>query len=166
MGTSMVNSGRDRNNEIGELTLTLFRVSAHLIEHGNETVRTLGLTAAWWQVLGAIHRAQTPLSVSEIAREMGLMRQSVQRIVNVLIDRGFLARAPNPKHKRAPLVILTDKGQVAVTAAFQRQIPWATKLLDSLGKDRVVAATAMLKELDRLLINALESPVPVVLTAD
>jgi MarR family len=49
--------------------------------------RDLGMSNGRWQVLGAPAIAGRPLSVSQIARNMGLTRQSVQRTVNQVIMR-------------------------------------------------------------------------------
>ncbi len=77
---------------------------------GNSLVRPAGLTTAWWQVLGALGYAPTPLTVSDIARAMGLTRQGVQRVVDLLAAHGHVAFTPNPHHQRAKLVAITEPG--------------------------------------------------------
>ena len=82
--------------------MTSFRLNGQLLAVAEELARPVGLTAAWWQVLGAA--LGEPQSVSEIARAMGLTRQSVQRIADLLVERGLAAYADNPAHRRAKLV--------------------------------------------------------------
>ncbi len=43
---------------------------------------------------------------------MGLTRQSVQRIADLLVERGLAAYADNPAHRRAKLVTPTSAGRV------------------------------------------------------
>ena len=50
-------------------------------------------------------------SVPEIAGLYDVSRQHVQVTVNRLVDRGLLVTAPNPRHKRSPLVALSDEGR-------------------------------------------------------
>lgn len=63
---------------------------------------------------------------------MGGNRQNVQRIVNDLAAEGLVAFQPNPHHRRAQLVVLTDKGQDAFSAAMNVQTPWINRLADGL----------------------------------
>lgn len=55
-----------------------------------------------------------PLTVAHIARARRESRQRVQPLVNALVRAGALAYAPNPAHKRSPLVRMTAKGQKTV----------------------------------------------------
>ncbi|MFU0504612.1 MarR family transcriptional regulator [Pseudaminobacter sp. NGMCC 1.201702] len=59
--------------------------------------------------MGAVAEARGGLSVSGIARNMGLVRQSVQRIADDLAADGVLRFTPNPHHRRAKLVQLTTR---------------------------------------------------------
>src|SRR5882672_9013978 len=66
--------------------------------------------------------------VAGLARDLGAARQNVQRIVNDLVKEGFVALATNPHHRRAPLVMLTDKGRKTFEAAMGLQVPWVNRL--------------------------------------
>ena len=90
---------------------------------GNRLGAGAGLTSARWQVLAALALAGRPLTVAQIARTMGLSRQSVQRLVDE-------ARAG---HVAVTTVTetLTPKG-----ATFQE---WQTRQLHAL---RAALATA------------------------
>ena len=71
--------------------------------------RSIGLTSARWQVLGAIAYAQQPLTVPQIARRMGLTRQSVHTTASRLLADGMVELVPNEDHRRSPLVRLTER---------------------------------------------------------
>ena len=92
-----------------------------------------------------------PLPVAHIARNMGLTRQTVQKLVNELESDGIVRFAPNPHHQRARLVLFTEKGRVAYQAARQRQRPWAQALADGLAADEIEAATMLLRTLRQRL---------------
>ena len=116
------------SNAITELVLEVFRVNGDLIAMGDALVGDIGLTSARWQVMGAIALAATPLPIAQIARNMGLTRQAVQRVANELESEGFIRFAPNPNHQRAKLVMLTRKGESAYAAAMARWEPKASAL--------------------------------------
>ena len=104
-------------------------------------------------MLGAIALARTDLPVAHIARNMGLTRQSVQRVVNDLAASGLVAFAPNPYHRRASLVRLTDAGRATYQAASERQVPWVNHLASNLDQRDIEAAV----QLARTLIQRLET---------
>ncbi|NKE59027.1 MarR family transcriptional regulator [Lentzea sp. PSKA42] len=103
-----------------------FRLYGAFLEASEVMTKPVGLTAAWWQVLGAVLRE--PLSVSGIAREMGLARQSVQRIADLLVDKGLAEYLPNPAHQRAKLVRPTDEGYAAIARLREAQHEWANRV--------------------------------------
>lgn len=140
-----------------ELVLEVFRLNGELIAMGDDLVAALGLTSARWQILGAIALADTPLTVAQIARNMGLTRQSVQRVANELEAEGFLRFAPNPHHQRAKLAVLTAKGQKAYAGASARWQPKASALSTGLKTTELGGALTVL----RRIRNRIESaPVP------
>jgi DNA-binding MarR family transcriptional regulator len=114
------------------LILDLFRVNSLLLTAGDRLVSRLGLTSARWQILGAIVAARRPQPVAWLARDLGANRQNVQRIVNDLESEGLVTFEANPHHRRAQLVVLTDKGKQTFDAAMQLQAPWVNKLSDGL----------------------------------
>lgn len=112
------------------LALASFRLNGQFLDVAESLTRPVELTAAWWQVLGAVLR--TPLSVADIAREMGITRQSVQRIANLLVDRGLAEYQPNPAHRRAKLVAPTDAGLQAVRRINPAHAAFAHRLASEL----------------------------------
>ncbi|MFB6416651.1 MULTISPECIES: MarR family winged helix-turn-helix transcriptional regulator [Bradyrhizobium] len=114
------------------LMLDLFRLNSLLLTAGDRLVTRLGLTSARWQILGAIVAAERPQPVAWLARDLGANRQNVQRIVNDLHAEGLVAFEANPHHRRAQLVVLTDKGRRAFDAAMVLQAPWVNGLAEGL----------------------------------
>lgn len=114
------------------LILELFRVNSLLLTAGDRLVAHLGLTSARWQILGAIVAAERPQPVAWLARDLGGNRQNVQRIINDLQSEGLVTFEANPHHRRAQLVVLTDKGKETFDAAMRLQAPWINGLTEGL----------------------------------
>ena len=110
--------------------LDVFRLNSLLETAGDRLIAGLGLTSARWQVLGAVEAAARPQPVAWLARDMGVHRQNVQRIINDLHKQGLVALQANPHHRRAQLVVLTDKGKQAFDAAMRLQGPWINSLAE------------------------------------
>ena len=135
----------------GRLIYEILRLGGRLVQAGDSLVGDLGLTSARWQVLTAAAIHDKPQTVSEIARYLGLSRQSVQRVVNELEQAGFVSLAANPSHKRARLVVVEAKGNSALRMAEARRVPWTENLASSLRGGDIAAAEEMLAKLRRAL---------------
>lgn len=136
---------------ITDLIIEIFRLNGRLLVEGDRLVAGLGMTSARWQVLGAVALAPAPESVARLARNMGLNRQGVQRIVNELAEQGLVEFRPNPHHQRAKLVVLTANGAKAYADATELQVPWVNALSDGLDMPDIAAAARLLKALRQRL---------------
>lgn len=130
-----------------EITLQIFRLSGLLVAEGDSLTRDLGLTSARWKVLGAIALAGRPLTVAQIARRMGLTRQSVQRIVGELAGSGHVRLDANPDHQRSPLVNRTAKGEAAYAEIMRRHHDWADRVGTKMDAAALRHALQTLEEL-------------------
>src|SRR5215831_11574015 len=133
------------------LMLDLFRLNSLLLTAGDHLVARLGLTSARWQILGAIVQAERPQPVAWLARDLGANRQNVQRIINDLHTEGLVAFEANPHHRRAQLVVLTDKGRQTFDAAMRLQIPWVNSLSDGFVVKDIEAARRVMMALRKRL---------------
>jgi hypothetical protein len=61
--------------------------------------------------------------------------------------RGVGPLRPNPHHRRARLVVLTEGGKEAYQAANARQAPWANQLASDLHPNDIEAATRLVRTL-------------------
>src|ERR1700751_337826 len=141
--------------------LDFFRLNSLIQTSGDRLVARLGLTSARWPILRAIVPAGRPQPVAWLARDLGANRQNVQRIFNDLHRDGLVAFETNPHHRRAQLVLMTEKGKRAFDEAMELQAPWINNLSDGLSVkdiatvDRVVKALrAKLEEQDELEVRA------------
>lgn len=134
-----------------ELILDVFRANGAFLAAGDRLAREQGLTAARWQVLGAVALAERPLTVSQIARRMGLTRQSVQASVDRLLEQRLLEAQVNPDHRRSPLMRLTDAGRDVYARLDRRQADWIDELAANLGAEDLRRTARVLRRLsDRL----------------
>ncbi|NEA32410.1 helix-turn-helix domain-containing protein [Streptomyces sp. SID13031] len=129
--------------------LTAFKLNGQFLELAEHLARPAGVTATWWQVLGAV--LGEPLPVSAIAREMGITRQAVQRTADVLAERGLAEYRDNPAHRRAKLVAVTPEGRAAITAISPHHAKHATELAAVLGAEQLAEAVAALAKLSEAL---------------
>ncbi|MEP6834939.1 MAG: MarR family transcriptional regulator [Gemmatimonas sp.] len=134
---------------ISRLAFQILRLSADITAAGDELARPAGQTSARWQVLAAAdHESST---VADIARALGLTRQSVQRVADLLANDKLVRYDDNPEHQRAKLVRLTAAGCSALQTIQHAQIEWANALAKKLNVADVQRATETLDEITVLL---------------
>jgi DNA-binding MarR family transcriptional regulator len=142
------------------VALTTFRLNGQFLAVSEQLARPAGLTAVRWQVLGAV--LESPLSVAGIGRVMGITRQSVQRVADLLVDEGLAEYLPNPAHRRAKLLRASDRGQAAVRRIAPGHAELAAQLADELGVDQfrltLDVVTRLSEAMDAVLARRRDAP--------
>jgi len=134
---------------LSRTALGVFRLNGQFLAVSEQLARPAGLTAAWWQVLGAV--LYEPLPVAGIARQMGITRQSVQRVADRLVAEGLAEYAPNPAHRTAKLVTPTAQGRAAVDRITPGHAKLAAQLAERLGEDELAETVRVLERLSEVM---------------
>ena len=142
---------------LSALAKTVFRLNGQLVAVGEDLAVPSGMTGAWWQVLGTVLR--TPMSVSDIAREIGVTRQSVQRIADLLVEEQLAEYRSNPAHRRAKLLIPTDAGRTSVRRITPGHAAFAARLAEEMGVAAMEEALGAVGRVSQAL-ERLEGPRP------
>lgn len=132
-----------------DVILATLRLNGRLMEAAQSLAEHGDITAAWWQVLGGV--LDEPRSVADTARLMGMTRQGVQRIADILVRRGLAEYRPNPAHRRAKLLACTEAGYWAVRRISVAQHPWADRIGHTVGVEELHAALAVMQRLIHVL---------------
>jgi DNA-binding MarR family transcriptional regulator len=135
----------DAGATLTDLILETFRLNARFLEVAQELATAGDLTAAWWQVLGGV--IDEPRSVADVGRRMGVTRQAVQRIADLLVERGLAEYRPNPAHRRAKLLACTEAGYWAIRQIAVVHAPWADRLGGEIGTEALQQALTTMRAL-------------------
>ncbi len=128
-----------------ELIGESFRLHSRLQTTADQMAREVGLTGTRWQVLNAVAQATRPATISDIARWMGLARQSVQQVANSLAVDSLIDYQPNPKHQRASLVVVTRKAAKLLEQLDEQRYTWANTVATTLPADDIRVASETLR---------------------
>ncbi|WP_328949297.1 MarR family winged helix-turn-helix transcriptional regulator [Streptomyces sp. NBC_00184] len=142
----MSHADQDR---LSRTALGIFHLNGRFLSVAEKLAAPAGLTAAWWQVLGAV--ITEPLPVSGIARSMGITRQGVQRIADLLVGKGLAEYLPNPAHRRAKLLRPTEEGRAAMSRINPGHAEFAERLARELGDEGFTETVRVLERLTRAL---------------
>ena len=134
------------------LVLEVFRLNGALLRHGAALTAPTGQTQARWQVIGAV--AEATRTVPQIARRMGMSRQSVQRVADLLATDDILGFEPNPDHARSPLLRLTPRGEQVESQLTEIGARWSESIADGLAARDIQHTARVIREVIRRLDDA------------
>jgi DNA-binding MarR family transcriptional regulator len=128
----------------------IYELAGRLRDHGERIAEAVGQTQARWQVMSAA--SPDPKTVPQIARRLGVSRQNVQRIADLLVEESWASFETNPDHRASPYLVLNPRGRDALDrltkAADSHHARLSRKLAASeltalhRGLRRLLAATA------------------------
>jgi DNA-binding MarR family transcriptional regulator len=90
----------------------IYELAGRLRDCGEAIAHTVGQTQARWQVMSAA--SDRPHTVPQIGRVLGVTRQNVQRIADLLVAEGSAEYRDNPDHRASPHFVLTRRGQATL----------------------------------------------------
>jgi DNA-binding MarR family transcriptional regulator len=109
-------------------------------------------------VLAAIARNGSPLS--EIIQGLGVSKQAAGQLVDTLVVRGYLERAPDAEDRRRLTLTLTEFGQLAAAASRSAVERVDAELVARVGPEHVRRTRATLAALIDLGDEPGETPGP------
>jgi DNA-binding MarR family transcriptional regulator len=123
----------------------VYELAGRFRDRGEAIARTVGQTQARWQVLSAASAA--PHTVPQIARVLGVTRQNVQRIADLLVEEGSAQYADNPDHRASPHLVLTRRGRATLETLTKAASGYHARLARKLSPSDVVAIQRGLRRL-------------------
>src|SRR5689334_12088352 len=90
----------------------IFELAGRFRDDGEDIARAVGHTQARWQVMSAASAERK--TVPQIARRLGVTRQNVQRIADLLVAEDWASFEHNPDHRASPHLVLNRRGRTAL----------------------------------------------------
>lgn len=109
-------------------------------------------TIEGWRVLGAL-RGGEGFTMSEMSTAMAIPPPTLTRIVDKLVDGGFVLRRVDATDRRRVLIYLSARGKSKVRRLARQEAAMKATLAEEFGEDSAV-------QLIRTLARASELPVP------
>ena len=133
------------SNALTDLVRTVLRMNATVQKSGTRLTRGMGLTNARWQTLAELFALEKRVTVSELARHMGLTRQAVQRLADEMASHGLVEFAENPGDARAKHLLLTEAGRATYHDALEREWQWTNAIAEDFDAEQITHAVALLE---------------------
>jgi DNA-binding MarR family transcriptional regulator/catechol 2,3-dioxygenase-like lactoylglutathione lyase family enzyme len=106
-------------------------------------------------VLAGIDPAGGPRQ--DLPTGLGVSKQAVSQVIDVLVNRGYLTRSPDPGDRRRISLELTGRGQEAVDAALHGVEDVDQRLLERVSADQIEAMRMVLATLAEIKVSGLET---------
>lgn len=87
------------------------------------------------------------LRLTDIAERANMTKQSIGEIVDDLVARGYVQRIPDPNDRRAKLICLTERGEVAQAYGRGTFAEVEKRWAERYGADRVAGLRELLEEI-------------------
>lgn len=143
-------------DDVALLVADVFEAAGALRRYGDVIAGVVGQSQARWQVLSVLSEGDWTLATA--AGRLGITRQSVRRIVELLVDERLARYEPNPRHRGSPFVRLTSEGRRSLAAITRASLDWRSAVAAEISVDAIESARATLRTLSRLSDDACASP--------
>jgi DNA-binding MarR family transcriptional regulator len=97
------------------------------------------------------HLAEGPLTMSGLARRRRVTLQAMGELVQMLVERGWIVRTPDPSDRRQQLLTLTEHGQRHYERVQARVLDQIVPLLARLDAREIAAVQVALPALRRAI---------------
>jgi MarR family transcriptional regulator, organic hydroperoxide resistance regulator len=105
-----------------------------------------------WRVIGAL-RSGEGSTMSEISSALVIAPPTLTRIVDKLVDAGFVLRRVDPMDRRRVLIYLSARGKAKLRKLIRQEAVIKSKLIDEFGEENAV-------QLVRTLARLADLPAP------
>jgi DNA-binding MarR family transcriptional regulator len=117
---------KDRAEALALLVADVYELAGALRRSGDALAGRVEQSQARWQVLSVA--SEGSWTVASIARRLGISRQAVQRVADVLASEGLMRFIENPAHRRSPLVELTRSGRATLAHITDGSHAWRARI--------------------------------------
>jgi len=92
------------------------------------------MTYARVRLLGALH-CEGPQIMSSISDGLGVTRRNITALVDALEEEGLVRRKPHPTDRRATVIEMTDKGELAMDRIYDEHRAAVAELFADLNEE-------------------------------
>lgn len=111
----------------------------------SERAEVLGLNWAEGVILLKMSAGHNTLA--DLSRHLEHSHPAILRHIDKLEELGFVERTAHPDDRRVKILVMTDKGHQTTKALQDMARSYSKEIEEKFGRDRVAAATALLKDI-------------------
>jgi DNA-binding MarR family transcriptional regulator len=133
------------SNAFTDLIRAILRTNATVQKSGTRLMRGTGITNARWQMLSELFALEQRVTVSELARHLGVSRQAIQRLADDMVSDGMVEFIKNPGDARAMHLLPTEAGRARYDEAQECEWQWTNAIAADFDAEQIVRTVALLE---------------------
>lgn len=131
------------------LPIALARAREKVMAPIREMLSKSGITEQQWRVLRVLSE-NGALDATKLADRASLLLPSLTRIVQTMLDKGFVTRTTDKYDRRRQLIAITGTGQIIIDENSQQAATISSRYISALGRQRYEDLLDSLQALDDL----------------
>jgi DNA-binding MarR family transcriptional regulator len=124
-----------------EITTAAERIATARTMSGERVQRSDSL----WRLLETVERSRYCLAIADVARALGVTRQTAQPLCHAAAVAGYLELLPNPDDRRILQLFLTPHARAELARVRTAEAVWLQVLLIGLGDHDIARVTHTLR---------------------
>jgi homoprotocatechuate degradation regulator HpaR len=135
------------------LPIALARARERVMAPIREMLSESGITEQQWRVLRVLSESGA-LDASKLADRACLLLPSLTRIIQTMLDKGYVTRTTDKEDRRRQLIAVTKKGQTIINDNLEQATAISLRYKAALGEKRYEKLLDSLQALDQLSNDA------------
>ena len=131
-----VNMKAEQLHQLIWMSRPLMQAAESCVEDG---LAGTNLTVRMRAVLEILHKYGEQ-TVPELAARLEIQRQYVQIMCNETLASGFIEQRANPRHKRSPILALTNQGSTLIEDILSNEMQIMQEMSEDLSTEDIAAA--------------------------
>ena len=138
---------RDLPSTTRSLPIALIRAREKVMGPIRAMLSQSGITEQQWRILRVLEEFG-PLDATKLSEAASLLVPSQTRIVQTLVEKGYVTRTPDMKDRRRQTVAITEAGRRIIEDNLDQARAIARHFETVLGKEKLRTLLDLLAELD------------------
>ena len=134
------------------LGFLIYEVSRLMRRDFNERVAELGLTQAQWRAIAHLSR-QEGCNQAALAEQLEIKPITLTRLVDKLVESGWVVRLPDLQDRRAVRLHLTEKARPLIRVMEEKALETRGKALNGISEDEFQMIFASLQKMKKNLLK-------------
>ncbi len=130
------------------------KIHHSMINFHNKSLESYNLTSSQMKVMAYLWRNEGKIiNQKEIHEFLDIKPSSLSKLINILVQKGFINKSDNLQDTRYKLITLTDKGKNLKNVSRQAMLDIEKKMLDGFSDDDVNNLKKLLNKLKNNVDN-------------
>lgn len=129
-------------DSVALIVADIYQLAALFRRRGGAIARKIGQTQSRWQVISAASTGNS--TVAQMARRLGVSRQAVQRVADMLVKDGLARFAKNRDNVRSPHLQLTNSGKKLLVELTENAAAYNEELAEGLTEQDIQSVAMVL----------------------